>query len=85
MWIAVDCSMQRRIVLVSIALLLAGMSCFAQESRGSITGKVLNSQAAIVPGAKVTVTNMETNVSTTVTANSGRRRDEPVERQRARG
>src|SRR5271157_1200530 len=59
-----------RALVVCAVLLLAGMSCFAQESRGSITGTVIDPQNAMVPGAKVTVTNVETNVSNTVTANS---------------
>jgi len=59
-----------RVVLCCIALLLAGMNSFAQESRGSITGKVIDPLNAVVPAAKVTVTNVGTNVSNTVTANS---------------
>jgi hypothetical protein len=51
-------------------LSLAATICFAQESRGSITGKVIDPQGAVVPGAKVTVTNVQTNVSNTVIANS---------------
>jgi hypothetical protein len=59
-----------RTLMVCVVLLLAGMSCFAQESRGSITGKVVDPANAVVPGAKVTVTNAETNVSTDATTNS---------------
>src|ERR1035438_3464582 len=59
-----------RALLVCVVLLMAGISCFAQESRGSITGKVVDPQNAVVPGAKVTVTNVETNVSNIVTSNS---------------
>ena len=33
----------------------------AQESRGAITGRVLDGQGAVVPGAKVSVTNNATN------------------------
>ena len=59
-----------RTLFVCVVLLLTGMSCFAQESRGSITGKVIDPQNAVVPGAKVIVTNVDTNVSNTVTTNS---------------
>jgi hypothetical protein len=59
-----------RALVVCAVLLLAGTLCFAQESRGSITGKVLDPTGAVVPGAKVTVTDVGTNVSNTVTANS---------------
>jgi hypothetical protein len=57
-------------LLACAVLLLAGMNCLAQESRGSITGKVVDPQNAAIIGAKVTVTNVETNVSNTVTSNS---------------
>ena len=59
-----------RALSLCAVLLLAAIGCFAQESRGSITGKVVDPQNAVVPGAKVTVTNSATNVSNTVTANT---------------
>lgn len=44
----------------------------AQESRGTISGTVLDPQGAIVPGARVIVTNTQTNVELqTVTNNTG--------------
>ena len=55
---------------ICAALVTLTLSCFAQESRGSITGKVLDPQGAVVAGAKVKVTNTETNVSNSVTTNS---------------
>jgi hypothetical protein len=45
-------------------------TALAQESRGSITGKILDPQNAVIPGAKVTVTHIQTNVPNTVTTNS---------------
>jgi hypothetical protein len=51
-------------------LLLAGAVCVAQESRGSITGTVHDPANAVIPGAKVIVTNVETNVNSNLTANS---------------
>ena len=59
-----------RAVLAAVGLLLTAMNCLAQESRGSITGKVTDPQNAMVAGAKVTVTNTGTNVSNTATSNS---------------
>ena len=59
-----------RLLLSAATLLFAATACLAQESRGSITGKVVDPQGAVVPGAKVTVTNVETNVSNPVTSNS---------------
>jgi hypothetical protein len=47
-------------VLVGLTLLSAAAS--AQEFRGSITGRVTDSTAAIVPGATVTATNVATNI-----------------------
>lgn len=41
----------------------------AQEYRGTITGTVNDPNGAVVPAATVTVQNIETNVSATVTAN----------------
>src|ERR1017187_8071249 len=58
-------------VLFSVAVLLfAATACLAQESRGSITGKVIDPQGAVIPGAKVIVINVETNVSNPVNSNS---------------
>ncbi len=53
-------------------LLLIGLSLtiIGQTNRGSISGTVTDSNGAIVPGAKVTVTNIGTNQSSTVTASS---------------
>jgi len=55
--------------LLSALLLLAAPSR-AQESRGSISGTVLDPQGAVVPGADVTVTNMQTNVEHQTVTNS---------------
>lgn len=51
------------ILLFALAVAISG-----QTNRGGISGTVTDSNGAIVPGAKVTVTNLGTNQSTTVTA-----------------
>ncbi len=60
--------MRRRcILLLSVAIL-----CWSQEWRGSITGKVTDPQGAVVPGAVIVVTNVDTNaVSRTATNETG--------------
>jgi hypothetical protein len=61
---------QNRALLIGVALLLClSMVCLAQESRGSITGKVVDPQNSVVPGAAVVVTNTATNVSDKATTN----------------
>jgi len=59
-----------RLLLSGATVLFAASACLAQESRGSITGKVVDPQGAVIPGSKVTVTNVETNVSNPVNSNS---------------
>ena len=43
---------------------------FAQETRGTIIGHVLDDQGGAMPGVTVTITNVDTNVSATLTTNS---------------
>ena len=50
-------------VTLLILLLVSGSSVSAQSDRGAITGRVTAPAGAVVPQAKVTVTNLETNES----------------------
>jgi len=50
-------------------LLLPSLS-WSQDTRGTITGTVTDSQQAVVGGAGVTVTNIGTNTTTRLTTNS---------------
>lgn len=54
-----------RLVLVVVGLSIA---IIGQTNRGAISGTVTDSNGAIVPGAKVTLTNIGTNQAKTVTA-----------------
>jgi hypothetical protein len=53
-----------------IVALLAGPAA-AQESRGSIGGRIVDSSGGVLPGVAVTVTNTGTNAATTVVTNEG--------------
>ena len=57
--------------LVSLCLLLASFAgaMFAQSTTQAVTGLVTDSSGAIVAGAKVTLTNIDTGVAQTVNTN----------------
>ncbi|MBI4478024.1 MAG: carboxypeptidase regulatory-like domain-containing protein [Acidobacteria bacterium] len=52
-----------RILFVTIGFSLAAIAAAAQEYRGTILGRVLDQQDAVVPGATLVITNEKTNVS----------------------
>jgi hypothetical protein len=56
-----------------IALLLLSLSvtASAQEFRGSLTGRITDPTGAALPGAEVSVRNVETNITSKTTANEG--------------
>src|SRR6266699_6217031 len=62
----------------ALLTLLAFVFAPGQEFRGSITGKVTDPNGAVVPGATVTVRNIETNVEATATTNDEGSYDFPV-------
>jgi len=61
--------MNRLRIVLSLTLLAAAAKLPAQETRGAITGRVLDPQNAVIVGALVTVTNADTNVSTRLRTN----------------
>ena len=55
-----------------VGLLVAGLAVAApaaQEARGTISGRVLDSSKGVIPGASVTITNVAMGTSVTVTTN----------------
>src|ERR1700733_3282897 len=59
-----------RLMLLPLLLLLPGTSCFAQVDQGAITGIVQDQSGAVLPGALVTVTNIDTGLALQVKTNS---------------
>ncbi|NOT62818.1 MAG: TonB-dependent receptor, partial [Acidobacteria bacterium] len=60
-----------KIFLMTAALLLCcATALVAQESRGTITGRVLDTNQAAVPGATVKITNVAMGTSNTITTNA---------------
>ena len=58
-------------MLRSVILLLSMVGvATAQETRGTIAGRVVDEQAGAMPGVSITITNVDTNVSTSLTTNS---------------
>jgi hypothetical protein len=55
--------------LVAISMLLVALCAFAQVQNGQFTGVVTDPSGAAIPNAKVTVTNMGTNLSVSTTTN----------------
>ncbi len=50
-------------LVVAFTLFLTASSAFAQQATGTILGTVSDSQGAVMPGAKVTVTNTQTGIA----------------------
>jgi outer membrane receptor protein involved in Fe transport len=64
--------MKFRIFLILAALLGLSLAASGQTSRGTVSGTVVDPNSAVIPGATVTLTNTQTNVSrTTVTNDEG--------------
>ncbi|MFL6333423.1 MAG: carboxypeptidase regulatory-like domain-containing protein [Pyrinomonadaceae bacterium] len=53
--------------MLFLCVLASALTCFGQESRATLTGTVTDPNGAAVPNATVTITNQQTNLSTTVT------------------
>ena len=66
-----SCRRPSALVVVALVLVaaLTAAPARAQESRGSITGRVADSSGGVLPGATVTVVNTATNGTTTIVTN----------------
>ena len=61
-----------KIYAPSLLLICLGVIGFAQSDRGTITGSITDPSGALIPGAKITLTNVETDTrSETVSTNTG--------------
>src|SRR5215210_6505481 len=56
-------------IAAALLLMLTFVVAGAQEFRGSLTGKVTDPNEAVVPGAEVSIKNIETNAVNTATTN----------------
>ena len=56
------------VVALNLQLLIATVA--AQEARGSITGRVSDATGAVVAGARLTITNVSMNTSTTINSDA---------------
>src|SRR5437899_1259340 len=62
--------MSRSFSIIFILIALSSAS-FGQDVSASIIGNVKDSSGAVVPGAKVTATNLDTNISKSTTSGAG--------------
>jgi hypothetical protein len=53
----------QRLALCLLALLMTGLPAAAQSTTGSIQGIVRDNQGGVIPGATVTLRNIETNAT----------------------
>jgi len=61
--------MKIRIFVLVTMLLSFSLTAFAQTSRGTVTGTVSDQAGAVVPGANITLTNLQTAIARTTTSN----------------
>ncbi|MEP7075034.1 MAG: TonB-dependent receptor [Acidobacteriota bacterium] len=59
-----------RVVYISIVIFILSVAIIGQTNRGGVSGTVTDTNGAVVPGAKVTLTSVSTKQSVTVTTSS---------------
>ena len=62
--------MKTRFVAAMIAATICATAALAQSERGTISGTVQDATGAVVPGAKVTLTNSQTGVTFSLPSNA---------------
>lgn len=63
----------RAFLLTGLSVLATAGLAAAQDARGSISGRITDSSGAVLPGATVTIVNLDTNAqSTAITSDQGR-------------
>src|SRR5262245_21843414 len=62
--------MIRWLALVAWCLSVSTIGAAAQDFRGAITGRIVDSSGAVLPGVTVTATNVATNVASTTSSNT---------------
>lgn len=62
--------MKVRVLSMTVVILLASLAVFGQTSRGTVSGTIIDPNGAVIPGASVTLTNLETNIARTTTSNN---------------
>src|SRR6185503_19266388 len=60
----------KRCFVMLVAILATSIGLSAQDFRGGLTGRIVDSSGARLPGVTVTATNVATNVASTTTTNS---------------
>ena|ERR1035437_2395178 len=60
----------RRVWVVCLVIFAAATALLAQETRGTIRGRVVDSSGAVIPGAPVRATNVATNVTVSSQSNA---------------
>src|SRR3990172_3011877 len=67
----------RTIFFVLFSLTLAGTLVLGQVTTGTILGTVMDASGAVVPGATITIRNVETGISRTLTSDAAGRYTAP--------
>src|SRR3954471_19339785 len=62
--------MRRHLIATAVCLLIACVSSFAQQTTGTITGRVVDEQGAAIPGATVTAKSASTGFIRTETSDA---------------